>query len=172
MNGMNGMNRNTRSLVSCAILAALVYVVTFLVQIPVPFAQGAYVNAGDAMVYAGAFFPGGIFAAAAAGIGSALADITVGASLYILPTLIIKFLMCLACTSIIKNMNGNFRFVLGNIAGGAIMVTGYFMYEMLMFGFAQAIVLVPMNLVQLAGGCALGLILQLSLSKVPKQLFR
>ena len=134
------------------ICAALIFVVTFLIKIPVPISMsGAYINLGDTIIYIVAFLINPIFAMLAAGIGSAIADMMFGAGVYILPTLFIKGLMGLACAMICKD--GSFkRFVLACVVGGIIMVVGYGAFEAIAFGLSVAIANLPYNLIQFTGG--------------------
>ena len=66
--------RNTKFLTLAAVLAALTTVAT-LIQIPRPH---GYINLGDTIVNCAGWILGGTYGAAAAGIGSALADIVSG----------------------------------------------------------------------------------------------
>lgn len=148
-----------------AALAALVFVVTFMVRIPVPIGTGAYVNVGDTMIYLGAFFPGGIVAALASGIGSMLCDIVGGAAVYAIPTLIIKFGMCLVCWVVMRKLHKVGGFALGCFAGGAVMAIGYFCTEALLFGLPIAVASIVPNLVQLAAGSVLAIALFIPMSR-------
>lgn len=81
--------------VACGVLTAIVTVATMFLSIPIPGFSGAYMNAGDAAVYLCAYMIGGWWGAACAGIGSALADILLGAMVYAPATFIIKGCMAL-----------------------------------------------------------------------------
>ena len=64
------------------VMAALVAVATFLVQIPIPATKG-YLNFGDIMIFISAFTFGPIVGGFAGGVGSAISDIASGyASLF------------------------------------------------------------------------------------------
>lgn len=69
------LNKNLKTILLAALFAALEFVVTYLISFPIPIIQGAYVNAGDTVLYLGACYIGGIWSALSAGIGSMLADI-------------------------------------------------------------------------------------------------
>lgn len=146
-------NNHTKTLVKSSMLAALIFIVTFLVAIPVP-GTSAYVNMGDSVIYCAGMLLNVPWAAAAAGIGSALADWAIGFPVYIPATLIIKGLMGLLCAAMMKS--GKFsRFVLASIIGGSIMFVGYFVYEVLfMGGWGYAVQTLIGNLIQWAGGVA------------------
>ncbi len=141
---------HTKTLIVSGILAALIFVVTYLIPIPIG-NKGAYMNIGDCVIYCSGMLVGGPWAAAAAGIGSALADLALGASIYIPATLIVKGLMGFACAMLMKNAKIT-RFVLACIVGGAIMVVGYGVYEWIIAGWAYAVGTAPFNLIQWVAG--------------------
>jgi uncharacterized membrane protein len=154
------MNIDTRlkKLTMAALIAALVFVVTYLVRIPIPVVSGGYVNLGDTVIYLGSFLLGGLPGAAAAAVGSALADLLAGYAIYAPATFIIKGLMGLAC-GIIAKRGGFGRFTVAAFTAGIIMVAGYFTFEALLFNMHQAIVSVPFNDIQLVGGVCVALAL-------------
>ncbi|MDR2610094.1 MAG: ECF transporter S component [Clostridiales Family XIII bacterium] len=147
------MNRNTRlrKLTAAALVAALVFIVTFLIRIPIPVASGGYVNLGDTVIYLGALILGGWPGAAAAAVGSALSDLIAGYVVYAPATFIIKGLMGLVC-GLLARRAGFARFTVAALMSGAVMVAGYFLFEALFFNLNQAIVSVPFNLMQWIGG--------------------
>ena len=65
-----------KKLVFAALFAALSCVATMVIKIPTP--TGGYIHAGDAVVLLSAFLLGPWWGAAAAGLGSCLADILSG----------------------------------------------------------------------------------------------
>lgn len=88
------MDKSTRKYVLTGLMTALVFVLTFLIKIPVPFTSG-YIHLGDSMIYISVIVLGPVFGAFASGVGSMLADVIGGYVQYALPTLIIKSLMAL-----------------------------------------------------------------------------
>lgn len=82
----------TKQVVVGGLLAALVFVATFTIKIPIPFTQG-YIHAGDSMIFLAALLFGWRFGALAGGIGSCLADLLGGYAAWALPSLVIKFMM-------------------------------------------------------------------------------
>ena len=66
--------KNLTLIVTAAVLAALTCVATMVVQIPMPLTKG-YVNFGDVLVLTSAWLLGSPWGIAAAGIGSAMADL-------------------------------------------------------------------------------------------------
>lgn len=143
---------HTKTLIVSSILAALIFVFTYLVRIPVT-SNGAYMNIGDCIIYSAGMLVGAPWAAAASGIGSMFADILVGGGIYIPATLIVKGLMGFVCATIMKNAKLP-GFVLACILGGAIMVVGYGLFEWFAFGWTYAIAAVPFNLIQWVAGVA------------------
>ena len=79
---------NIKKLVLAALMAALTYVATSIVQIPSPM-QG-YVNLGDCIVLLSGWILGPWWGAAAGGIGSMLVDLIGGYGHYAPGTLVIK----------------------------------------------------------------------------------
>ena len=132
---------NSLNLSMTAIFAALICVLTMIIAIPIPATQG-FINIGDAGVMITGLLFGPIIGGLAGGIGSALADILLGYTIYAPATLIIKGLEGFII-GIIANPRKNYqkftyRDILAVIVGGAIMVTGYFIYELILFGFPAA----------------------------------
>ncbi len=142
----------TKTLAISSIMAALIFVFTFLVRIPVT-NMGAYMNIGDSVIYCAGMLISPPWAAAASGIGSMLADILLGGGIYIPATLVIKALMGYVCAVMMKNAKLP-RFILACVIGGAIMVLGYGLFEWFAFGFAYAIGALPFNLIQWGAGVA------------------
>ncbi len=162
------MDKKFKKIVFAALMTALEFVVTYSVRIPLPVISGAYLNAGDSVVYLGTFFSGGVFAALAAGLGSALSDLFAGAGAYVLPTFIIKGLMSVLCWVIYKKGSGVFNYLFGSLAAGFLMVGGYFIVECFMYGAAVAAVSLPGNFLQLAFGVAISVPAYFALRKVPE----
>lgn len=147
-----------RRLTATAVSAAVVFVVTWLVKIPLPVSGGAYLNFGDAAIFFCAFVLGGPWAAASAGIGSALADLVGGAPLYAVPTFVIKFLMGLTAGA----LNSSQRFMpylVSCVVGSAIMICGYAAFEWGAFGSALATAVLPFNLIQAVGSVLVAAVL-------------
>ena len=123
-------NQKVRKLVLSALMAALVYVATSVIQIPSP--VNGYVNLGDCFVLLSGWLLGPWYGAAAAGIGSMLVDLLGGYMSFVPGTLIIKFLDAMAAALNVKALGRKtYSYVVGGLAGEAIMVAGYFVYEAL-----------------------------------------
>jgi uncharacterized membrane protein len=160
-----------------ALMAAIIFVVTYIIRIPLPFASGGYLNIGDAPLYITAYLLGGPAGAVAGAIGAAMSDLAAGYVFYAAPTAVIKGVMGLVCGALMKrgvrgsrgsddvlaarggeplgaSRSGLARFVLASVIGGAIMVGGYALFEAFFFNVNQALAGAPFNCVQWAGGVA------------------
>ena len=80
----------TQEIVFTALMTALVFVATYLPHIPIPL---GYAHLGDAVIFLLALLAPRRAALFAACTGSALADLLGGFALWIVPTLVIKFVM-------------------------------------------------------------------------------
>ena len=80
----------TQKLVFTALMTALVFVATYLPHIPIPL---GYAHLGDAVIFLLALLTPRRSALVAACFGSALADLLGGFAIWIVPTLVIKFVM-------------------------------------------------------------------------------
>lgn len=137
-------------------MAALIFVFTWVVHIPVPVMNGGYIHIGDSMIYCASFLLGGFYGAAAAGIGSMFADLAAGYSSYMIATLIIKGLMGFVCAVLMRKPKFH-RFLIASIVGGAIMAAGYALYEYLFVGAGGIVTSILFNLIQWAAGVLVAL---------------
>ena len=152
-------NQKVRKLVLSALMAALVYVATSIIQIPSP--VNGYVNLGDCFVLLSGWLLGPWYGAAAAGIGSMLVDLLSGYGHYVPGTLIIKGLMALVGALIFKAFGkSSVGALISGLVSEIIMVAGYFGYAALLLGKGiGAAASVPGNLVQGAVGLIAGFLL-------------
>lgn len=156
-----------RRVVLYGLAIALVALTTMAISIPNPVVQG-YVNFGDSMIFALALLGGPGLAAVAGGIGSALADLVLGYTHYVIPTLIIKGLEGLIAGVLaglvarrLKHILTLVRAVLGLAAAGLWMVLGYYLTAALVFGlgFSGPLAGIPGDLVQAGVSIPVGLML-------------
>lgn len=165
--------------ISCAaVFAALICIFTFAFPVPLP--NKGYFNFGDCFIIVAALCLGPVFGGLAGGLGAALADLILGYTYYAPATFIIKWLMAVACWLIYKaflKMNKNLGIlgvILGAIAAEIVMVLGYFLFEIPLYGLGVAIADVIGNLVQGVIGAVSGSLLFIVLDKTGavKKLFR
>ena len=158
-------NSNGFRIILTAMFAALVCVSTIVIQIPSP--MGGYVNLGDTLVLMSAFLLGPLYGGAAAGIGSALADLITGYAYYAPGTLVIKLLIAVVAALINRALIAGapalkqpLRYVAAGIPGEIIMVVGYLFYAWVCLSRgAGAIASVPGNIAQAVAGIVIAAIL-------------
>lgn len=127
-----------KKLILTALFAALTFITTVIIQIPIP-ATGGYINLGDCMVLMSGFVLGPCFGAFAAGIGSAIADL-IGFPLYAPATFIIKFAVAFLAGLIFKfSKKTTIWTVICGIAGEILMVLGYYFFEAFILGLGWGI---------------------------------
>ena len=151
-----------------AMFASMVCVCTLCVQIPSP--MSGYVNLGDVLVLMSAFLLGSRYGVAAAGVGSALADLLSGYAYYAPGTLVIKAATAFIAAILVSRENKRMPLiaqrVLAGLAGEAVMVLGYLFYAWFCLANGPAAVAsVPGNIVQGAVGILLSVILTPLISK-------
>lgn len=147
----------TQNVVLYALFIAMTVVMTMIIRIPIPFAQG-YVNIGDSILLLAAmlFGPAGGFWIG--GMGSALADLFTGYSFYAPITFVVKGIEGLLCGWIFLRMNASKPIVSALIAG-IWMAIGYVLGDWILFGLAAGIAAFPMNLMQGIVGAILAVLL-------------
>jgi uncharacterized membrane protein len=146
------------------VMAALVAVATFFVQIPNPATRG-YINFGDIMIFVSALTFGPIVGGLAGSIGSAIADIAAGYGYFAPFTFVIKGAEG-AIAGFISNRLSVRRDILAVIFSGSEMIIGYFIAEFfpLQLGWA-ALTEVPGNVSQIVVGGIVGISITLILRK-------
>lgn len=123
-----------------AVLAAIVFVMTFVPKIPIPF---GYAHLGDAVIFISVLFLPHKQAGLAASIGSAYSDFIGGFPIWIIPTLIIKYVMVEAVFWIARpDQQGwklsSVRVFLGFLVSAIWMVLSYAVSGALLYGSVAA----------------------------------
>ena len=150
---------STFRIVVSALFAALICVATMLVPIPIP-ATGGYANPGDGVILISALLLDPLCAAAAAGVGSMLADLLAGYASFAPATFVIKAGMALIASAVSGRLRGrepagriNAAMVLACALAEAFMILGYFFYEGVVMGLGMgAAAGIPGNIGQGAVG--------------------
>lgn len=151
-------------------VVALTCLVTLFIRIPLP--SRGYFNVGDvAVVFGGLLLGfmhprhGVLWALAACGIGSALADILSGFAVFAPLTFAAKGAEG-AVAALAASRTGLQRYVLLGL-GGLTMVSAYFLGEIMMpsIGLQGAVAEIPANLVQAVGGAVGGYFAAMALKK-------
>ena len=164
-------DQKVKKLVLSALMAALVYVATSIIQIPSP--MSGYVNLGDCFVLLSGWLLGPWYGGAAAGIGSMLVDLLGVYAHYAPGTLVIKAVDAIAAALIFRALGrGKNAMLVSGIVGEVIMVLGYFAYASTILGKGLAAAAsIPGNIVQGVAGIAIGMVLAVVLesTKVTKK---
>ncbi|MBQ7923833.1 MAG: ECF transporter S component [Clostridia bacterium] len=127
-----------------ALFAALCCVSTVLITIPLP--ASGYFNTGDVFVLLSAWCLGPIYGVVAAAVGSALGDLFLGYAIYAPATFLVKgldaFIACCICwffKKLIRKQALDFLpRIFSAIFGELIMILGYFLFEILLYGLYGA----------------------------------
>lgn len=169
--------QSVKKITFTALFAALIAVMTAFIKMPTGINEG-YLHFGDSMIYlAGCLL--GPWAALAAAIGGALADILAGAAVWAPATAIIKALnavpFIVASHFYFKNKGKqkivNWCTVPMVIVSGLITVFGYLLAEGLMYSFPSALTSVPFSIVQAVGSAIVFIVLGCALDAVKIQKF-
>lgn len=155
------MKNTTQKIVIASMFAALVCVATMIIKIPSPLT--GYLNLGDCIVLLAGWILSPVYGFLAAGIGSALADIFSGYMLYAPATFLIKGLMAICAFYVFQGLHKRTKKPLARIGSGCLaellMVLGYYLFEVCLYGFQAPLVNIPVNAVQGVAGLLMGLIL-------------
>ena len=178
--GVNTMKNklDIRSISEIAMMAAIVFVATYIIKIPSPSGTG-YVNVGDSMVFLAAVLLGGKKGAIAAAIGGSMSDALGGYLIYAPFTLVIKAGMALIAGSIAyKNsfslkdtVVNTFSFVIAGIfeviayVGAGIIVYLLTISPNIKIAITGSILDIPGNIVQVGVGIVIAVPMALLLKK-------
>ncbi|NOR83915.1 MAG: ECF transporter S component [Ardenticatenales bacterium] len=146
-----------------AIMTAMVFVLTWIVQIPTP-AKG-YVHLGDAAVFFAALALGPWVGGIAGGLGTGLADIAGGWAQWAVFSFVIHGFQGWLVGVMVGRQAGWPRIVLAVGAGGAVVVVGYFIAGVILVGMGAAVAEVPANIVQALSGGLVGVPLFLAVRR-------
>lgn len=163
-------NDRTKTITKIGILIALTVIMTIVIMIPIVGGNG-YVNLGDMVIFISAFLLLPKSAFLVGGIGSFLADMFLGYSLYAPASFIIKGLEGFIAGSLIRSKFGSKYPMISTIIAGIWMALGYYIFEMFLYGGKAALLSVPANLLQgLVGAIAANLVFKaLKASKILKE---
>lgn len=156
---------NPRTLATTGIMTALVLGLT-LVHIAVTPALG-YVHLGDIVIYFAAFAFGPWVGLIAGGLGTGLADVVSGYAIFAPLSLVVHGLQGFVAGLIVQNRPSISRLLPGVLAGGLIVIGGYFLGEALIPVFggpAVALSEVPFNAIQSMFG-ALGAVVYAAVAR-------
>ena len=161
-------SKDTFSVAYTALMAAVVFVATYLIKIPNP-VTGGYSHMGDCMIFLAVVILGRRDGAIAASIGGALSDLLAGAAAWIVPTLVIKFIMG---TIILKEPMNTKRQFVGAAAGGIFQMVSYTVVKIVLIGIGPAVMSIPNVTIQTGVGIILFMVLVKILSNHAAGIFR
>ena len=148
----------TRQVAAIGIMGALTTIATMIFVFPIPATSG-YFNLGDTIVMITSLTFGPIVGAIAGGLGSGLADLLGGWYNWVIFTTIIKGIEGYVAGVIVTRSNErNLKIlILAWVTGGALMVSGYFIVQVFMYGLGAAMVEIPFNMVQMLTSGIIGI---------------
>ena len=153
---MKESKTSTRQLTLAALFMALTTVATMVIHIPVPATQG-FVNVGDSFVLLSGLLFSHYYGALIGGVGSALADLFLGYTIFAPVTLIVKAIEALLASYI--DRGNTVSRVIAVIVGVTWMGFGYFIFEVFMFDLPVALSAVIPNSIQGIVSAGLALLL-------------
>lgn len=140
-------DNKTKSITEIGILIAITVLMTTVVSIPIVGGNG-YVNLGDMVIFIAALLLNRKSAFLVGGIGSFLADIFLGYTLYAPASLIIKGLEGFIAASLLNTAMGKKHSLMATLIAGVWMTLGYYIFEIFLYGSKGALLSIPANLMQ------------------------
>lgn len=138
-----------------AVMIAVVYVLTRLVQIPIG-SQG-FVHLGDAAIYFTAFAFGPWVGAVAGGLGASLVDATTGYAQWAIFSLLVHGSQGFVAGWITRRVPGLRGQMAAVLIGGLLVIVGYFAAGILLTGMGEAITGILPNVLQALSGGVVGI---------------
>jgi len=144
----------------CAVFTALTFVMTFVnIRLPIP-GNGGLVHLGNIPVVVAAIVLGKKYGAAAGALGMTLFDLMGGWFLWAPFTFVIRFAVGFVIGLFAEKQNEKKLLVrlVGILLGGAILITGYYATEWILYGNPFApVASIPGNILQMISMMVLGL---------------
>lgn len=152
-------SRDPRLIAITAVMTAVIFVLTRLVQIPTP-ARG-FVHLGDAGIFFAAFAFGPVVGAVAGALGTALADISSGYAQWALFSFLIHGLQGYLVGAMVRGRQGQtqldvYHLLMAVGLGSIVVVAGYFVAGMVLMGIGPAVSEIPANVLQAVSGGLIG----------------
>lgn len=159
-------NQSLRTMIFSAIFITLVFVATYInIYIPVLMSQGGLVHLGTLVMAMIAIKYGPKYGALAGGIGMALFDLLSIWAIWAPGTLVVRLISGAVMGTVASSKAGQGMSPKNNalalLAGGAVIVVGYWIFEGLFLGvgFIPALGSIPGNLLQIViASMSLGLV--------------
>lgn len=149
-------SQDVKRLVYSALFIAIVFVATYInIHIPILMGQGGLVHLGTLVMFIIAIKYGRTYGALAGGIGMALFDLLSIWATWAPGTLVVRIIAGFVMGQVALSKEGQgksfVRNVLALLAGGAVIVVGYWLFEGLFLGYGlvPALGSVPGNILQI-----------------------
>lgn len=161
----------TYQIVMGALFAAFIFVVATIAKVPTP--TGGVIQIADSIIVVAGILLGPVIGGLASGIGAGLFDLANGYGQYAPGTFVIKFAMAAAAYYLYKALPGkkdtslslSVKYVFSSVLAGLIMIGGYFVFERLLLGDANAIAAIVPNIIQATGSTIIGVPIFLAIHK-------
>ena len=160
----NSTKKTIRKTVIAALLTALTFVGTMIIQIPT--GTNGYIHIGDCFVILCGYILGPVWGFMAAGVGSSLTDVATSYFFWAPGTFIIKGAMATIAYFLVKVLSKISRkstllpFIFASVVAELFMVAGYFVYAATILGEGlPAALSIPANLVQGIAGAVISTLL-------------
>ncbi len=154
-------NKLTQKIVTASMLASLICVATMIIKIPSPLK--GYINLGDGIVLICGWVLSPAYGFLASGIGASLADVFSGYAIYAPVTFFIKGIMALIAywgyIFFHKKLGSKISRIISAILSEVLMVSGYLLFEGILYSFGAAVINITANVVQGTAGIIIGAIL-------------
>lgn len=157
---------NTKTIALSGMMAAIIFIATWVFKVPTGI---GYVHLGDGFILIAASVLGWP-AVLAAALGSMLADLLAGYTIYMLPTFIIKGAVAAIAVLGASKEHQTVKMLYMLIAE-AVMIVGYFIAEWLILGYGWAAAAGSFmgNILQGLSGIAVWIILMPVIKRIQKQ---
>lgn len=149
-------SQEVKRLVYSALFIALVFVATYInIHIPILMGQGGLVHLGTLVMFMIAIKYGRTYGALAGGIGMALFDVLSIWATWAPGTLVVRLIAGFVVGTVALTPEGQgasfIRNILAILAGGVVVVLGYWLFEGLVLGYGlvPALGSVPGNILQI-----------------------
>lgn len=154
---------NLRRLIFSALFAAIIFVATSYLKVPLPVM--GYVHLGDGIIFLASSLLPLPYAIAVAAVGASLADLMAGYTQYILATFILKALTA-AVFSSRKGRSVNLRNITALVPAIIINAGGYYLFEAILYSsFVSPLANIPFNVIQSVCGAIIFILLRIIIDK-------
>lgn len=150
-----GKKITPQAIALCGMMAAVIFVATWLFKVPMPLA--GYIHLGDGFILIAAVLLGWP-AVLSAAVGSMLADLLAGYSIYMLPTFLIKGAVAAVAVFASQRKSQPMQ-MLYMLVAEAVMIAGYFIADLVIYDWSIASADVLGNLLQGLSAVAIWIIL-------------